>query len=183
MLLRLEGLLIFQKVLLTLQKVLLIIRKKFSFLLFSSILDLLLDIEAGQKKRVLALLQHLQHPQLRPPPSQAPTALSTNLPSYNMRRRQGNLRFRILDHLYMDYLGHANLATFTFTLQYEDAPAQKFVDFDRRSLVKVHTVFQSNFSHIVCRSTWTSSKLQNSLEPLFLRVRGPLFANVCEFMF
>ena len=118
-----------------------------------------------------------------PPAPQAPTALSTNLPSYNMRRPQGNLRFRILDHLYMDYLGHANLATFTFTLQYEDAPAQKFVDFDRRSLVKVHTVFQSNFSHIVCRSTWTSSKLQNSLEPLFLRVRGPLFANVCEFMF
>ena len=41
----------------------------------------------------------------------------------------------------MDYLGHANLATFTFTLQYEDAPAQKFVDVDSRSLVKVYTVF------------------------------------------
>ena len=39
--------------------------------------------------------------------------MPTNTPSYNMRKRKGNVSFRIIDYLHMDYLG---LATFTFML-------------------------------------------------------------------
>ena len=52
------------------------------------------------------------------PSSVAPALnyMPTNIPSYNMRRREGNLSIRILDYLLMDYLGHA---TFTFSFSIE----------------------------------------------------------------